>query len=424
MEIKSEVLHNLIDSEVENIDFLLDLINSNKDLSLSLINTFISTIEFHSTSEDLEFFNKMLLELQVSINDNSRIESELEEIKALFEKMTSRLGKGTLITALEAIKEKQAEVHQTELKLFSFTPKLLNKVNQNILNIKHKDLRDEIKRVMPKNVTDIEEVPSTSAESVVKEAVSNIADSASQNVVAENIKENSQEVDNDNTKGTIPNEVQISGENTTTNEVLAIENSTPVEDVPQEDDSTSTKDMSQIEEKIKSEIMAESNINSEFSIPEPDEITAPIEVIDDEKLDEEKQQTAEVVTVSVPKPEQNENQDTPYEIDSLIISEITGEVILPFTHTVVDINEFKNPMSARFREGYRLSREREHEGILMSISIGLKLCFKSNIHPAIIRACRDFEDLDTFLFYLGNNQAEFYPNFKILYKSYPMKNYF
>lgn len=420
MEIKSEVLHNLIDSEVENIDFLLDLINSNKDLSLSLINTFISTIEFHSTSEDLEFFNKMLLELQVSINDNSRMESELEEIKALFEKMTSRLDKETLITALEAIKEKQAEIHQTELKLFSFTPKLLNKVNQNILNIKHKDLRDEIKRVMPKNVTDIEKVPSTSAESVVKEAVSSIADSASQNVVTENIEENSQEVDNDITKENNPNEVPISGEDTTTDEVLAIENATPVEDVPQEDDSTSTIDMSQIEEKIK----AESNINSEFSIPEPDEITAPIEVIDDEKLDEEKQQTAEVVTVSVPKPEQNGNQNTPYEMDSLIISEITGEVILPFTHTVVDINEFKNPMSSRFREGYRLSREREHEGILMSISIGLKLCFKSDIHPAIIRACRDFDDLDTYLFYLGNNQAEYYPNFKILYKSYPMKNYF
>ena len=150
MEIKSEVLHNLIDAEVENIDFLLNLINSNKDLSLSLINTFISTIEFHSTSEDLEFFNKMLLELQVSINDNSRIESELAEIKALFEKMSSRLDKSTLITALDAIKEKQAEVHQIELKLFSFTPQLLNTVNQNILNIKHKDLRDEIKRIMPK----------------------------------------------------------------------------------------------------------------------------------------------------------------------------------------------------------------------------------------------------------------------------------
>ena len=103
MEIKSEVLHNLIDAEVENIDFLLNLINSNKDLSLSLINTFISTIEFHSTSEDLEFFNKMLLELQVSINDNSRIESELAKIKALFEKMSSRLDKSTLITALDGL---------------------------------------------------------------------------------------------------------------------------------------------------------------------------------------------------------------------------------------------------------------------------------------------------------------------------------
>lgn len=415
MEIKSEVLHNLINAEVENIDFLLNLINSNKDLSLSLINTFISTIEFHSTSEDLEFFNKMLLELQVSINDNSRIESELAEIKALFEKMSSRLDKSTLITALDAIKEKQAEVHQIELKLFSFTPKLLNKVNQNILNIKHKDLRDEIKRVMPKNVTDIENVASNNSDVVVKEAVSNIAVDNSKDAVTENIEEITQEEP-------VPSEVTNVTEDTSEDEVIPEE--TTSTDVPQNKSIETSNDMSQIAEKIESEIIAESTINSEFTIPEPDEITAPVEIIEDSKLDEEKQQTAEVMTVNVPKKELSENQDNPYEMDSLIISEITGEVILPFTHTVVDINEFKNPVSSRFREGYRLSREREHEGVLMSISIGLKLCFKSDIHPAIIRACRDFDDLDTYLFYLGNNQADYYPNFKILYKSYPMNNYF
>ena len=415
MEIKSEVLHNLIDAEVENIDFLLNLINSNKDLSLSLINTFISTIEFHSTSEDLEFFNKMLLELQVSINDNSRIESELAEIKALFEKMSSRLDKSTLITALDAIKEKQAEVHQIELKLFSFTPKLLNKVNQNILNIKHKDLRDEIKRIMPKNVTDIENVASNNSDVVVKEAVSNIAVDNSKDAVTENIEEITQEEP-------VPSEVTNVTEDTSEDKVIPDE--TTSTDVPQNESIETSNDMSQIEEKIESEIIAESTINSEFTIPEPDEITAPVEIIEDSKLDEEKQQTAEVMTVNVPKKELSENQDNPYEMDSLIISEITGEVILPFTHTVVDINEFKNPVSSRFREGYRLSREREHEGVLMSISIGLKLCFKSDIHPAIIRACRDFDDLDTYLFYLGNNQADYYPNFRILYKSYPMNNYF
>ena len=415
MEIKSEVLHNLIDAEVENIDFLLNLINSNKDLSLSLINTFISTIEFHSTSEDLEFFNKMLLELQVSINDNSRIESELAEIKALFEKMSSRLDKSTLITALDAIKEKQAEVHQIELKLFSFTPKLLNKVNQNILNIKHKDLRDEIKRIMPKNVTDIENVASNNSDVVVKEAVSNIAVDNSKDAVTENIEEITQDEP-------VPSEVTNVTEDASEDKVIPDE--TTSTDVPQNESIETSDDMSQIEEKIESEIIAESTINSEFTIPEPDEITAPVEIIEDSKLDEEKQQTAEVMTVNVPKKELSENQDNPYEMDSLIISEITGEVILPFTHTVVDINEFKNPVSSRFREGYRLSREREHEGVLMSISIGLKLCFKSDIHPAIIRACRDFDDLDTYLFYLGNNQADYYPNFRILYKSYPMNNYF
>ncbi len=421
MEIKSEVLHNLIDAEIENIDFLLNLINSNKDLSLSLINTFISTIEFHSTSEDLEFFNKMLLELQVSINDNSRIESELAEIKALFEKMSSRLDKGTLITALDAIKEKQAEVHQIELKLYSYTPKLLNKVNQNILNIKHKDIREEIKRVLPKNVEEIENV-SNNTSSIVQEAVSNI----SEDTVAQDIEETPQEVQppTDVVENDVQEDVPSVSESETADEILAEEPTTPSTEETTEVDSSPATDISQIEEKIESEIIAESTINSEFSIPEPDEITAPVEIVEEENVDEEKEKTAEVVTVCIPEKDQPETQENPPEIDSLIISEITGEVILPFTHTVVNINEFKNPMAARFREGYRLSREREHESVLISISIGLKLCFKSNIHPAIIRACRDFDDLDTYLYYLGNNQADYYPNFKILYKSYPMKNYF
>ena len=237
----------------------------------------------------------------------------------------------------------------------------------------------------------------------------------SKDAVTENIEEITQEEP-------VPSEVTNVTEDTSEDKVIPDE--TTSTDVPQNESIETSDDMSQIEEKIESEIIAESTINSEFTIPEPDEITAPVEIIEDSKLDEEKQQTAEVMTVNVPKKELSENQDNPYEMDSLIISEITGEVILPFTHTVVDINEFKNPVSSRFREGYRLSREREHEGVLMSISIGLKLCFKSDIHPAIIRACRDFDDLDTYLFYLGNNQADYYPNFRILYKSYPMNNYF
>ena len=378
MEIKSEVLHNLIDLEIENIDFMLELINTNKNLSLSLINTFISTIEFHSSSDDLEFFNKMLLELQVSISDNMRIQSELIEIKSLFEKITSRLDKNTLINAIEAFKEKQSEVHQIELKLYSYTPKLLNKVNQNLLKIKQKDLREEIKKVLPQSAELNENV-------TTKENASSVED--------------------------ISTEVNTElNENINTEETIKEDENTCVEIKAESDESVDSEEKTPLDENTSVEANEHSTI---------EESTAPVEVVNIEQDTE----PVEVVNVSDSNAATGISQDERYSSDSLIISEITGEVILPFTHTVVDINEFKNPVSARFREGYRLSREREHEGALMSISIGLKLCFKSNIHPAIIRACRDFDDLDTYLFYLGNNQADYYPNFKILYKSYPMKDY-
>ena len=381
MELKSDILHNLIDLEIENIDFLLELIHSNKNLSLSLINAFISTIELQSSSEDLEFFNKMILELQVVLDDNIALQNELIEIKEKFKSITTRLDKKVLVSALDEFKQKQERIRDIELRLYSFTPKLLNHISKNLSNMKRKELRKEIEKVIPKKVEQLSEDVPVAPKEVTE---------PKQETVAEENKEEKEEIVEEpkeqiESTDTVVDQDNVDQENTES-EVTTDDNPTNIEPEVVIEEDSSEKDNETIEVKP---VIDETTTNPTSN------------AINNELVNESHRAS----------------------VDSLIISEITGEVILPFTHTTIDINEFKNPVSSRFREGYRLSKERENEGILTSISIGLKLSFKSKIHPAIIRACRDFDDLDTYLYYLDNNQVEYFPNFKILYKAYPMKNY-
>ena len=379
MELKSDILHNLIDLEIENIDFLLELIHSNKNLSLSLINAFISTIELQSSPEDLEFFNKMILELKVILDDNIALQNELVEIKEKFKSITTRLDKKVLVSALDEFKQKQERIRDIELRLYSFTPKLLNRISINLSNMKRNELRKEIEKVIPKKVEQLsEEAPVTPKE---------VTEQKQETTVEENKEEIIEE-----------QKEQIESTETSADNQDSVDQNVTESEATNEDNSTNV----------------ETEVVSEADSTEKDNDTIEVKPVIDET-------TTNTTSNAINNELVNESHRA--SVDSLIISEITGEVILPFTHTTIDIKEFKNPVSSRFREGYRLSKERENEGVLTSISIGLKLSFKSKIHPAIIRACRDFDDLDTYLYYLDNNQVEYFPNFKILYKAYPMKNY-
>ena len=345
MKLGDDVLRNLIELEKQNIDFMLELINSNKVLSLSLINTFLSTIELSSDVSDMTFFNNMLLELHVSIEDNKKMQIELEELRSKLDILLSEvvdkaktskkqtISNDRLCDMLEELKSKQLEIQALELKLNSYTPKLLNKINKNIYRIKNPEL--------------------------VKSKITKIVDSS---------------------KVTTP------------------------------------KTMSNIDKKPES-----NEVQSTQAVEKKKETTHLSEEISEKKIETS---AKKIETVdSTTKEEVKDNSEKVPERESLVISEISGKVKFPFTHEEVDINEFKYPVPSRFREGYRLSKEKENESGLLSIFVGLKLSLKSDLHPAIIRACRNFDDLDTYLYYASSGMANLYPNFKIEFKSFPYKNY-
>lgn len=128
--------------------------------------------------------------------------------------------------------------------------------------------------------------------------------------------------------------------------------------------------------------------------------------------------------------------------DTLLISEEDQKVFLPYTiedlekelmendeMTVAEIIEkkhtiplknYKNPMKARFKEAFNLIRYRENKSFREAVMLGLELMFESNLHPAIISACRNLQELDIYLDCLDDNELEKFSCFKIIYKAVPM----
>lgn len=128
--------------------------------------------------------------------------------------------------------------------------------------------------------------------------------------------------------------------------------------------------------------------------------------------------------------------------NTLIISEEDGKVFLPYkkgeilqeikktkntnideiinSNYVKPIETYKSSIKARFKEAYKLMREREGGSKGKAFMLGLELMFEFHLHPAIISACRNLEELDIYLDCLEDNELEKFTCFKIIYKAMPV----
>lgn len=131
--------------------------------------------------------------------------------------------------------------------------------------------------------------------------------------------------------------------------------------------------------------------------------------------------------------------------DTLLISEIKNKVILPYKgaeleeilksdengysdvqmiidekYTIPLIN-YKHAMISRYREAFALMREKEKASIFDSLDLALELMRNRYVHPAIITACKDLDQLDVYLDCLEMNELDDFPFFKIEYELYPIK---
>ena len=152
------------------------------------------------------------------------------------------------------------------------------------------------------------------------------------------------------------------------------------------------------------------------------------------------------VSLSTPKADKEEIQkeDTPKDNDTLLISEIQNKVILPYKiedvekiidtnkkyntiQEVIDgeytlpLNKYKNSSKSRFRESYDLMRKKEKASIFDSLSIATEMVFNGSLNPAVITACNNLEELDTYVKCLNSNELDKFNFFKVKYEIMPQK---
>jgi len=137
----------------------------------------------------------------------------------------------------------------------------------------------------------------------------------------------------------------------------------------------------------------------------------------------------------------NKNQN--FIENTLVISEMTEKVILPYTldelklffernkskysslneviekEYTIPITNYKNPSFSRFKEAFKLVKNKEHKSIKEAFDLGMELLFNYNLHPAIISACKNTDVLDIYLDYLEENQTDKFNCFNIKYEIAP-----
>lgn len=139
----------------------------------------------------------------------------------------------------------------------------------------------------------------------------------------------------------------------------------------------------------------------------------------------------------------SEHTTQKYVENTLLISEMSGKVILPYTiaslqetlqksnnkYSNIDeiinkdytlsIDLFKTTSISRFREAFKLMRNKEKSSIKDAFDLGMELLFNYNLHPAIITACKNLDELDIYLAYLETGETDKFDCFKIVFEFAP-----
>ncbi|MDO4282625.1 MAG: hypothetical protein Q4D02_03235 [Clostridia bacterium] len=167
------------------------------------------------------------------------------------------------------------------------------------------------------------------------------------------------------------------------------------------------------------------------------------QIIPEETVQNIKMDFKEVIENPIQSSKKDENTNSNHIENILIISEMKGKVFLPYTienlnsileknkSKYTDINDviekeftvpyssFKNPILSRFKEAYKLVRNKEHKSIKEAFDLGMELLLNYNLHPAIIAACKNIDELDIYLDYLEENEIEKFDCFQIKFEIAP-----
>ena len=130
--------------------------------------------------------------------------------------------------------------------------------------------------------------------------------------------------------------------------------------------------------------------------------------------------------------------------NTLTISETSGLVTLPYkvadlkkalrnepekyaslsdvilSQYTVSLRDYRFSAISRFKEAYKLVINKEHGSKKEALSLATELLTNYNLHPAVITACKNLNELDVYLSCLEFNELEDFHFFKIVYEALPV----
>lgn len=137
-----------------------------------------------------------------------------------------------------------------------------------------------------------------------------------------------------------------------------------------------------------------------------------------------------------------ENSQTFLSENTLVISETEKKVIFPYKKEKIEeilqnnrryhspeevinkfytkpINYYKFSSLARFKEAYKLVKEKEKGSRFKALALAFELLGNYSLHPAIITACKSIDELDIYLACLDENSLDDFKFFNIKYEIPP-----
>ena len=130
----------------------------------------------------------------------------------------------------------------------------------------------------------------------------------------------------------------------------------------------------------------------------------------------------------------------------LVISQTRSKVILPYKteelrellkggeteceslselierNYTLPLSRYKHGCISRAREAYALVREREKGSVWDALDLATEMFFTRFLHPAVITACKNLDQLDVYLDCLDKNEPDDFPFFRIRYEKEPPKS--
>ena len=84
---------------------------------------------------------------------------------------------------------------------------------------------------------------------------------------------------------------------------------------------------------------------------------------------------------------------------------------------------YQNAPISRFKEAYKLVKEKEQGPLKQALDLAFEVSYNSNLHPAIITACKNSNELDVYLACLEYNELEDFHFFDIVFQVAPSISY-